>query len=495
MKWKRFVAAGSATVVGFLGLVQSPASASSHREAPLISQDSSADNTDLYLFKDPKDATKVDVVANFIGLELPAGGPNFQKFSDDVLYEIHVNNDPNSVSDDITYSFRFRTVVADSDTFLYNTNQITAPNSSGQNVRQYYTVTRRDRWGTKTLVQDAPTPPVNVGPRSTPDYENKLALPTIASLSNGGKVFAGQRDDPFFADLGSVFDLLGLRPLNNAHVLPKAASNGVDGLAGTNVHSIVMQLPITDVSRNGNVPTTVDSKDSVIGVWASASRRNAKVIGDIPGKPYQVGRWVQVSRLGIPLVNEVLIPLGEKDKWNELSPKDDQQFFKYILDPEPARAANALYPALQDPPPGGFDASNNPKRSDIVAVLRGAALGLSTNNLLPPADVLRINLATPVSPANKFTRFGFLGASGNGSDGNADGFPNGRRLGDDIVDTELRLLVGGTALSPTPSSDQAPNTLLTDGVDANDVPLKTSFPYLATPFSGYTQTPPGHNAR
>src|SRR5438067_7221181 len=205
--------------LGVMGLTTLPAQASSHREAPLISQDPTADNTDLYTFKDPNDANYVVVIANYIGLEQPAAGPNFSRFGDDVLYEIHVDNN-GDVADDIVYQFRFRTETVSGDTFLYNTNRINTTNDANQNVRQFYSVRRIDKNGSTMLGTDLATPPVNIGPRSTPNYEAALAAPTVASLPGNVSTFAGQRDDPFFVDLGSVFDLLGLRPLNSFHAYP-----------------------------------------------------------------------------------------------------------------------------------------------------------------------------------------------------------------------------------------------------------------------------------
>jgi hypothetical protein len=463
------------TLIAMAALVGSaaPALASSHREAPLISQDPVADNTDLYAFRDPKDADKVDIVANYIGLEQPAGGPNWMKFGDDVLYEIHIDNNGDA-QDDITYQFRFRSFVDNKETFLYNTGPITAPDVAPQNVRQQYSIRRISKGKSTLLVDHFRTPPVNIGPRSTPNYEATEAQTSIATLPGGGLAFAGQRKDPFFVDLGSVFDLLGLRPLNGAHALKLDPAAGRDGLAGKNVHSIVLQLPIASLTRNGKVPTVVDSKDSVIGIYASSSRRSTRVLTS-KGTAQSNGNFVQVSRLGLPLVNEVLIPLGQKDRWNSRPPSTDlakDGFGKYILDPEPARLIPKLYPGVSTPPA--------PRTSDIVPVLQGAGAGLSNGNLLPPADLLRINLAVPVNPSPK--RLGIL-------DGDAQGFPNGRRLGDDVVDIELRLLAGGTPF--TPSFNKFPNNALTDGVDGSDVPFLNTFPYVATPISGYDQPATG----
>ena len=291
----------------------------------------------------------------------------------------------------------------------------------------------------------------------------------------GPRVFAGSRQDPFFADIGSVFDLLGLRPLNAAHLLPRSPSSGVDGLAGSNVHSIIMQLPISSISKTGTVPTTVDSKDSIIGAYASSSRQRVKVLSVAGGAPRNAGRWIQVSRLGIPLVNEVLIPIGKKDLWNSSAPADDAQFFGNILDPEPAKLIPALYPGVTTPP-GGFNSDGSIKRTDIVAVLTGQGAGLSAGNALPPADLLRVNLATPITGMPN--RLGVIA-------GDAQGFPNGRRLADDVIDIELRLLAGGTPLNPT--YNVFPNNALTDGVDGDDAPFLGAFPYLGTPYNGYSQ--------
>lgn len=472
MRRSKLLATGAVLAVTVAGLSANPAQASSHREAPLISQDAVADNTDLYVFRDATDPAMVNIVANYIGLEQPAGGPNFAKFGDDVLYEIHVDN-TGDVRDDIIYQFRFKTFVDNPETFLYNTGPITTPDFKPQNVRQEFDVRRIDANGLTTLVSNFRSPPVNIGPRSTPNYEARLAQQSIYNLPGGGRVFAGQRKDPFFVDLGSAFDLLGLRPLNGAHVIPKAAEAGVDGLAGKNVHSIVLQLPIKSLTRNRTTPVTVDQKNSVIGVWASSSRQSTRVLSG--GTSSNSGNWVQVSRLGIPLVNEVLIPLGQKDRWNSRGPSldlADDGFGKYILDPEPARLIPVLYPGVMTPPA--------PRTADIVPILQGAGAGLSAKNYLPPADLLRINLAIPVN--TNPNRLGILA-------GDNQGFPNGRRLIDDVVDIELRLLAGGTPF--TPSYNKAPNNALTDGVDATDKPLLSRFPYVGTPISGYNQPATG----
>ena len=317
MKWgtfmrkRKLVAAAIAAALIPLAAISSPSvQASSHREAPLISQDPVADNTDLYLFRDVANPAMVDIVANYIGLEDGANGPNFAKFGDDVVYEINIDNN-GDVGDDITYQFRFRTIIGNGNTFLYNTGPISATTYANQNVKQVYSVRRIKHGRSTVLATNVPTPPVNVGVRSTPNYANFVAK-SIKPLPGGGKVFAGQRDDPFFVDLGSVFDLLGLRPLNQAHVIKEPTAAGRDALSNKNVHSIVLQVPIRSVSKNGNIPTVVNSKASFIGVYASARRQRVRVLSSRGGQPRNLGQTVQVSRLGIPLVNEVLIPLGQE---------------------------------------------------------------------------------------------------------------------------------------------------------------------------------------
>ncbi len=477
-KRKLLAAAVAAALIPVAAGCTRSALASIHREAPLISQDPVADNTDVYAFRDVADQTKVDLVANYIGLEDPAGGPNFAKFGDDVLYEIHIDNS-GDVRDDITYQFRFRTIIGNGNTFLYNTNQINPTTYANQNVQQVYSVRRIKNGVASVLATNVPTPPVNVGVRSTPNYPAYVAK-SIKTLPGGAKVFAGQRDDPFFVDLGSIFDLLGLRPLNPAHVLPLSAAPGRDDLSNKNVHSIVLQLPITSVSKKGNIPTVVNSKDSFIGVYASSSRQRVRVLSARGGAPRELGQNVQVSRLGLPLVNEVLIPLGKKDKWNASDPKDDAQFFPNILDPEPAKLIPVLYPGVTTPP-GGFKADGTPKRTDIVAVLTGQAAGLSAANKLPPADLLRLNLAVPAVQGTPANRLGIL----NAPTSDPGGFPNGRRLTDDVVDIELRLLAGGTPLLP--AYNKAPNNALTDGVDQSRVQPLNTFPYVGTPVGGYSE--------
>jgi hypothetical protein len=435
--------------------------ASSHREAPLISADPLADNTDVYAFVSPDAPDTVTLIANWIPLEAPNGGPNFYKFGDDVLYRINIDNDGDA-DDDIVYEFRFRTRVQNRQTFLYNTGPIASLDDPSFNIRQTYSVTRIDRQGRHLLGDNLTTPPVNVGARSTPNYD-ALAGAAIHTLSDGSRVFAGQRDDPFFVDLGSVFDLLGLRPFNAAHVIPLPAAPGVDGLKGLNTHTVAIQVPKPRLTHDGSSGTDAANTNSIIGVYSTTLRRRLRIDSDRDGD--RDDDWVQVSRLGMPLVNEVVIPLGRKDRFNASDPRNDQQFASFVLDPEPARLIPVLYPGLNVPAA---------PRNDLVAIFLTGIAGLNQPKNVRASEMIRLNMAIP--PSASPNRLGLLG-------GQLDGFPNGRRLGDDIVDIELRALAGATPF--TPAFNVAPNNLLGDGVDANDKPFLPNFPYVASPFAGF----------
>jgi hypothetical protein len=440
--------------------------ASSHREAPLISSDPLADNTDVYAFVSPDAPQTVTLIANWIPLEAPGGGPNFYKFGDDVLYRINIDNDGDA-KDDIVYEFRFKTHTQNTSTFLYNTGPIASLDDPNFNVRQSYSVTRIDRHGRHVLGRDLPTPPVNVGVRSTPNY-GALADAAVNTLSDGSKVFAGQVDDPFFVDLGSVFDLLGLRPFNPAHLIPLPAAPGVDGLKGLNTHTIALQIDKSLLTHDGSAGVDPNDTNSIIGVYSTTFRRRLVVDDDDHehghGHGDDDGQWVQVSRLGMPLVNEVVIPLGQKDRFNASDPEQDAQFASFVLNPEPARLIPVLYPSIKVPPA---------PRNDLVAIFLTGIAGLNQPAHVTPSEMLRLNMA--ILPSASPDRLGLLA-------GQADGFPNGRRLGDDVVDIELRALAGGTPL--TPAFNIFPNNGLADGVDKNDKPFLAAFPYMAHPFPG-----------
>ncbi|MQA29851.1 MAG: DUF4331 domain-containing protein [Luteitalea sp.] len=441
-----------------------PGRASSHREAPLISQDPMADNTDLYAFRSPDRPETATIIANYIPLESPAGGPNFPAFDDTVLYEIHVDNDGDA-EEDLTYQFRFRTETNNPDTFLYNTGPINSLDDPNWNRRQTYSVRlvrhRRGKASREELLgRDLATPPDNIGPRSTPNYE-ALAAAAVHTIGGGVKVFAGQRDDPFFVDLGSVFDLAGLRPFNPAHLIPLPAENGRDAVARYNTHSIALQIPVDQL---------VKAKKPTIGIYASASRRSIRVLRH-DGASDDFGPYVQVSRLGAPLINEVVIPLGQKDAWNRSEPENDARFAGLYTRPEVSRLETLLYG-------GALAPIDDTDRTDLVAILLTGVPGL---NFTGPrkADLLRLN--TSIAPTSSPSRLAVL-------DGDLAGFPNGRRLADDVVDIELRAFAQGYGpileeLLGLPN--KSPNNLLGDGVDTNDMPFLHAFPYVGTPHQGY----------
>ncbi len=470
MHWTRKRRYGVLTGAG-AGLLSlallAPAGASSHREAPLITEDPVADNTDVYAFVSPDKPDTITVIANWIPFEDPAGGPNFHRFGDDVLYEINldVNGDANP---DIRYQFRFKTTVKNPDTFLYNTGPVASLADKNLNVVQTYTVTE-DFGGYKQVIGNKLTvAPANVGPRSTPDYEANLGSKAVYDIAYGQRVFAGPRDDPFFADLGSIFDLAGLRPLNQAHLIKQPTANGIDNLAPYNTHSVALQIPIAKLRLAAGTPN--DQPDPIVGVYSSTYRRQTRVFKDGNGAELRNGGpWVQVSRLGMPLVNEVVVPLGAKDLFNASNPLDDAQFGAGVLNPEVARLIPVLYPGVTVPPA---------PRNDIAAIFLTGIDGLNKPAGGRASEMIRLNTAIKptIADPNKQNRMGLLG-------GDRDGFPNGRRLGDDSVDIALQALAGATPF--TPAFNISPNNLLGDGVDRNNVPFLTRFPYVAPPKAGY----------
>jgi hypothetical protein len=449
---------------------------SSHREAPSISKDPVADNTDTYAFV--ASAGMVTIITNYVPMEIPAGGPNFYEFGDDVRYDINIDNTGDGLPD-ITYRFQFQTVMTNPNTFLYNTGPITALEGAGSaawNRRQRYSVTKVLNGTTEQLLaQGLSSPPCNIGPRSTPNYSS-LAEAAVHQLPSGERVFAGQRAEGFFVDLGSVFDLGTLRPFQSLHLIPTANANGVDTLKNVNVHSIAIQVPIAALTRNGSVPTDPLSPQAVIGVWGAAARRKA-VVRDEDGTT-NVGPWTQVSRLGNPLFNELIVPMSAKDLWNGLGPSSESQFAKYVARPELAALLPVLYP-------GVFPnlASIKADRADLLAILLtgippGLIPGFQNNTGTTQADMLRLNVAIP--PTASPNRLGLIG-------GDLAGFPNGRRVGDDVTTIELRAIAGATYPLVNPSfTPDAAVAGLEDGTFAG---LKRAFldhfPYLGVPYSGY----------
>ncbi len=458
---------------------------SSHREAPEISKDPVADSSDLYAFVSPDKPDTVTVIANYVPMQLPAAGPNFFEFGDDVLYEIHIDNNGDG-RPDLTYQFRFRTELANDRTFLYNTGPIESLDSANWNRKQFYSVTRVDGNGKGTvLAKKVPCPPCNIGPASVPDY-GKLARDAVYKLGNGERVFAGQRADGFFVDLGAVFDLGTLRPLQTLHVVGQELfaenADGVNALDRMNVHSIALQIPLSEVRRGGRKKVDEGDAGAVIGVWTSASRRQVQVRQNDSLEDVFVGPQVQVSRLGNPLVNEVVIPMAQKDLFNSLPPSEDKRFAEFVEQPELAALLPALYP-------GAFDnlaALNEAKtaRADLVAILltgipAGLIDGFQNTTGDVQADMLRLN--TAIEPAAEENPFGLLG-------GDLAGFPNGRRVRDDVVSIALRAVAGATA--PLVVEGFEPDKAAAEvaqGLTAKDVSAKflDHFPYLGLPYSGF----------
>lgn len=457
---------------------------SSHREAPYISTDPVADNTDVYAFVSPDDPDMVTIIANFIPLEAPAGGPNFYQFGTDVRYEINISNSGKQT--DISYQFNFSTAKPDPAAgFLYNTGPITSLTDKTWNRKQTYDVSVVKGGGaSRKLGSGLACPPCNIGPLSTPNY-SALAGMAVHTLATGEKVFAGQRADAFFVDLGAVFDLADLRPFANLHAGGSLGmSTGINTLASSNVHSIAVQVPKSMLTADGSKPTDPGSAKSVIGVYASASRQKTRLYNS-DGTVVVTGPYQQVSRLGMPLSNEVLIGLGMKDKWNASSPFQESQFVADYSFPALADLLPSLYPGVF-PHLKKLNAKlkgqpSAKQRADIVAIFltglpSGIVPGFQNNTGTTQADLLRLNMAIP--PAAQPNPGGLVA-------GDAAGFPNGRRLQDDIVTIELRALAGVTyALVDKSYSPDAAASKVTDGSPAT-ANLLSHFPYMPEPYSGY----------
>jgi hypothetical protein len=455
-------------------MTAAPALAASHSEAPLITLDRFADNTDTYAFRSVEAGREgfVTLIANYIPLQEPSGGPQFFRFDDTVLYEIKIDNTGDGL-EDVIYQFQFSTQTINGETVLGQStvNQdgvignLTDPD---YNMPQTYTVRRVERPGNRRgqlIAAGLRTPPANIGPRVTPNYEANLGQPAVFPLGNGGKVFAGTRDEYFYIDLG-VFDALNLRA-------PLTPTGGIDSTKNYNVSAIAIEVPIQELTRNRAVPSGPTDPNAVIGVWATASRRTTRVLQN-DSSQLNAGDWVQVSRLGNPLVNEVVIPLRLKDAFNALSPVNDAVAAPYVLDPELARLLNTVFGITVPPAP----------RNDLVAIF---ATGIPVNPVTgpnyttflsdgQPHEYLRLNTGIPITPIGSQNRLGLLG-------GDVAGFPNGRRVFDDVTDIALRAVAGGTPF--TPATNQAPNNALGDGVSFNpEGPLLTRFPYLLPPNQG-----------
>jgi hypothetical protein len=450
---------------------------SSHREAPGTSMDPVADNTDTYAFVSPDKPNTVTLIANFLPFEAPFGGPNFFEFSEDVYYYIYIDNNGDGYPD-VTYEFQFTTAVDDPNTFLYNTGQIDSISSANWNRKQFYSVTRTTSGGAEVIASNVPCPPSNIGPASTPDYA-ALAGEAVQKIAGGRKVFAGQRLDGFYIDLGAIFDLGDLRPFQNLHIYGMAAALGVDSTNDFSVQSIALQVPKDDLAA-GPRWGEVNSPNAVIGVWAAATRAKA-TIREPGGVIGSFGPPVQVSRLGNPLFNEVIVPIGKKDLWNSLPPAQDNQFLSYVQHPELAGLLPVLYP-------GVFPnlAKLTAARADLVAILltglpKGIIPGFQNYTGSTYADELRLNLAIP--PSSSPSPLGLLG-------NDLAGFPNGRRVFDDVTSIELRAIAGATyPLVDKSYTPDAAASLLTDGLTEANSSYLSTFPYLGTPQSGYQTSP------
>ena len=495
---------------------------SSHREAPAISKDPNADSTDLYAFVSPDAgaAGTVTIIANYIPLEAPDGGPNFYEFSDDVLYAIHIDNTGDG-NPNISFEFWFSTVNTIPTSFLYNDGPITSLTGAGAtswNRRQTYCLYRVDYghggwpWSsTRTLLgENLPVPPCNIGPLSTPAYSSLAAEAVVhgAARRFSATSFAGQRADGFYVDLGAVFDLGDLRPFASDHAMfglkstgLMAGMPGVNSLAASNVHSLALQIPINQLTNNGSAPSNVNDPAAVIGVWTTACRQKVQILSGPNGDATATGPFVQVSRLGNPLINELLIGIGQKDFWNTQNPSADKQFAAAYTNPLLASLLPTLYPGVfpnllkYNTVPGSFATNaHGPDRADLAAIL----LTGIPSSVVPTAptysgtgvlaDELRLNVAVKPTTSNP-SNLGVLG-------GDPAGFPNGRRVFDDVATIEL-IAVAGASLGLV-DSKFTPDTAATPGKNvsfgltssATDTTADKSqtylpgFPYLGTPWSG-----------
>jgi hypothetical protein len=522
---KRFAwmsaALSAAAVCGFSSI----ASASSHREAPAIAGDPAADNTDLYAWVDA--SGNLVIVANYIGLELPEGAPNWAKWSDDVLYQIHIARGGTSLADAITYQFQFHTApysyVAEKPGMMPNQLQAVpakgqeffAQLSGGGAFAQTYTVTKVVN-GTATVIgKNILVPPPNVGP-TTQEFQGFTATETydqhfidapangnnaVGTLMNGeGRVFAGPRDDPFYVDLGAVFDLAQVRPVlgllggkNLAGVGSPAgpASQKVctactprDSVRYQNVHSIVLEIP-GQVANGGTAVTAAPNVAQVVGIWASASRRQVTIRNN-NGTDESFGPYRQVSRLGLPLINETVIGLQDKDYWNRTTPAQDAPVFGgYFDNLIAARDAQAVgyYSAgaplnicnIQN---GGPPLTN--RLADLGPIINLSALNAAYSGITTVGDVLRLDLGSKMAD-----------------------FPNGRRLvagsnveSVDVVDTEIKMLFctlthsyAGTILDANKLTPNTPYGGIPDGVNTNETNFRATFPYLAAPWQAFGASP------
>ncbi len=567
------------SAIVFFSNTDSYLEASSHREAPMIANDPLADNTDLYAFRSPDDTNTVTIIANYIPLELPQGGPNYDNFGENIRYEVHIKNDATTTGDDITYRFTFTKVNEDETTF-FNIRL------GKQNLKTTYKCEKSVRGGAFTTIIAAGTvPPPNIGPRSIDNATlglgknyNQLITEAIATATGtaGEKIYCGPSDDPFFVDLGGIFDLGQTRAGGTGDNKPE------DAVACKNTHTIALKIPISSLQKTGRTAAqaaNILDGNYVIGVWASASRQTTRVFNTTTGKETTSGNWVQVSRIGMPLTNEAVIPIGAKDRWNLLTPyTEDPTHEAYFTNPElglymddsqfggavPAftalriqRAAKTVLGAVDfgngkqglnvifgHPATTGsaLDTAifgkyllrpSQPRSVDLLPIFYTGVPNLAPyqlatgktpgnpftagkpfiNNFLPTfGDMLRLNMAVPITPRNhpKFSSMGIINAAVlgltdplyNGSTRmewipNMDGFPNGRRLEDDVTRIELQAVSGAAlaavglwyddwTIGQSPLTPKLLNVLgYTTAIEANDTTFKAAFPYVQTPWSGF----------
>ncbi len=486
--------------------------ASSHREAPFITNLPKVDASDFYMFNSYEAGRTgfVTIIANYLPLQEPQGGPNYFQLDPQALYEIHVDNNGDG-AEELTYQFRFtRTtqglaVMAGGKSIpvpLTNIGPVSAADSSAQNVSESYTltlVTGDRRHGTATPIVDAGSgsatfakPLDNIGAKSIPNYATYAASfihpITIPGCSTPGKVFVGQRKDPFVVNLGATFDLVNIQ-----YPAEELAPGGVSGsgrslapntLAGLNVTSLELEIPTACLASGS---------ETVIGGWTTASIRQAAIQNPVPqsdksvasvgpiakptGADLRGGAWVQVSRLGAPLVNELVIGLPDKDRFNASRPKDDAQFADYVTNPSLPILLQTLFGSA------GVVAPNVYPRTDLVAAFLTGVSGLNQPANAKAAEELRLNTATAVTPLASQNNLGVLG-------GDTSGFPNGRRPIDDVVDIELRVAMGVLlqpytgSTDPDPASDTSRQLHYTDGALPNPNDYMPAFPYLNTPLAG-----------
>ena len=442
---------------------------SSHREAPNIMLDPSADNTDVYAWTAPGAEGAITIASNWIPGQVPANGPNFFRFDDRARYYNNIDNNGDGVAD-IKYRFTFDTRLGNPNSFLYAGPGTQDFNDPKLNVRQTYDLVREEynRKGERTdkqrLANDLPVAPPNIGPKTFPNYGNFVAAAT-RTLNDGTKLFVGSRDDPFFVDLGATFDAINVR---------KGTGNegeGKDDLSGYWTSTTVMQVPESEVTRDGQPVASADATNAVVGVWSTTERRKLEVTNANfgGGSPEEVrkkkNKWVQVSRLGNPLINEVIIPLGMKDKFNRTTPDRDVELYgEFVLKPELAAVLNALF---------NVNAPEENRTDIVMAVLQGIP-GLNEHSgkfAGTPVDTLKLNLG--VAPTAAPDRFGVIG-------GDNAGYPNGRRPVDDVVDIDLQVVAGILVDNPVP---------LGDGVDQDGKGFLNEFPYLNEPESGFDSNP------